>query len=288
MGGVEVAEVQVLPLSNLAVRILVGGALATAAGVASQMGGWVFAGFVALATVVAFNEWIYLRSIVGRGRTWAFIVLLAALGYALCIDPIHLVPNRQWMLLLIVPAAVQFMLTPKYVAAWDIFGRSEQALQVAKSITQGLFIVATPAIALLILRQGADGLLWVFFTFAIVWSADIAAYAVGRTVGGPKLWPAISPNKTWAGFVGACVAACGAAVAVAPYVHVAPVRAAIAGLLLGALAQGGDLFESALKRRAGVKDSGTLLPGHGGVLDRLDSLIPVAPAVAGAVALGWL
>jgi len=148
--------------------------------------------------------------------------------------------------------------------------------------------VGIASVALVGLGGPAGSLRWIVWIFAIVWSADIAAYAVGRAVGGPKLWPSVSPNKTWAGFAGACAAACGAAVLVGPYVHVAPLRAAVAGLLLGALAQGGDLFESALKRRAGVKNSGNLLPGHGGVLDRIDSLIPVAPAVAGAVALGWL
>ena len=165
----------------------------------------------------------------------------------------------------------------------------------------GLVYVAFPTLALVLLRRLPEGLGWIVYVFAIVWSADIAAYAVGRIVGGPKLWPSVSPSKTWAGFAGACLAGMAASVPVWWAIeigkagsasidkhHAFPLRATIAGLLLGALAQGGDLFESWLKRRAGVKDSGTLLPGHGGVLDRLDSLVPVAPAVAVAVWAGWL
>ena len=151
-----------------------------------------------------------------------------------------------------------------------------------------MLYVGLPALGLIWLYLLPVGRTWVEYTICVVAAADIAAYAVGRLVGGPKLWRRVSPGKTWAGLVGACLAATAASVAVTPYIHTAPTRAAIAGLLLGALAQGGDLFESWLKRRAGVKDSGTLLPGHGGVLDRLDSLIPVAPVVAGAVWLGWL
>ncbi len=167
--------------------------------------------------------------------------------------------------------------------------------------TLSALYVGLPAFALVGLRSEPFGVAWVLYTISVVCAADIAAYAVGRLAGGPKLWPRISPGKTWAGFAGACLAAMAASVAVWSLIEIGragsasidvhyhlPIRPAIAGLLLGALAQGGDLFESWLKRRAGVKDSGTLLPGHGGVLDRLDSLVPVAPVVAGAVWLGWL
>lgn len=112
---------------------------------------------------------------------------------------------------------------------------------------------------------------------ASVWAADIGAYAVGRTVGGPKLAPRLSPAKTWSGLAGAMA---GAAILLVAFVTMKgwPVagRAAVAGLVIGLLAQAGDLFESWMKRRAGVKDSGRLIPGHGGLFDRLDGLLPVA------------
>jgi phosphatidate cytidylyltransferase len=151
----------------------------------------------------------------------------------------------------------------------------------------GIGYIAAPALALAWLRGLPEGLWLVLWMFAIVWAADIGAFGVGRALGGAKLWPRISPGKTWAGFWGANVAATMASVALAERVGLPPARAAAAGLGLALVAQAGDLFESWLKRRAGVKDSGSLLAAHGGVLDRMDSLAPVAPAVAAGVALGW-
>ncbi len=124
----------------------------------------------------------------------------------------------------------------------------------------------------------------------MVWATDIAAFFAGRGMGGPRLAPAISPNKTVAGLIGGVIAAAvaGAVVAVILDARWAadalPFLLAGLGAILAVLAQAGDLFESWLKRRAGVKDSGTLLPGHGGVLDRLDGLVPVAVVVALIVA----
>lgn len=151
----------------------------------------------------------------------------------------------------------------------------------------GIAYIAAPALALAWLRGLPEGLWLVLWMFAIVWAADVGAYAVGRALGGAKLWPRISPGKTWAGFWGANIAATLASLALAERVGLSPGRAAAAGLGLALVAQAGDLFESWLKRRAGVKDSGSLLAAHGGVLDRMDSLAPVAPAVAAGVALGW-
>jgi phosphatidate cytidylyltransferase len=124
---------------------------------------------------------------------------------------------------------------------------------------------------------------------AIVWAADIFAFAVGNILKGPKLWPRFSPNKTWSGFLGGLAAAALAAMIV---VAVAkgegdPTRgwAAVIGLLVGLFTMGGDLWESMLKRRFGVKDSGQLIPGHGGLLDRVDGLMFGALAMAAARAV---
>ncbi|MGN6155349.1 MAG: phosphatidate cytidylyltransferase [Sphingomicrobium sp.] len=153
----------------------------------------------------------------------------------------------------------------------------------------GFFYAALAALALLWIRERADDqhglrlLLWVFIT---VWSVDIGAYFSGRAIGGPKLAPAISPGKTWAGFYGGVAAATLLGGAWALSMGLNPVLLLLAPLFAAA-AQGGDLFESWLKRRAGVKDSGRWLPGHGGVFDRVDGLLPVAiltaiAAIAGA------
>jgi phosphatidate cytidylyltransferase len=110
----------------------------------------------------------------------------------------------------------------------------------------------------------------IFALFAIVWSTDTGAYGFGRWIGGPKLLPSVSPNKTWAGFVGGCVAGC-AAVGILAAALAKPVAAwMVLGVLTAVVAQGGDLLESMAKRYFGVKDTAGFIPGHGGVLDRLD------------------
>ncbi len=123
---------------------------------------------------------------------------------------------------------------------------------------------------------GMEAMLWLF---AVVWGTDVMALVGGRLIGGPRLAPAISPAKTWSGCIVGVVAGALLGVAVTPY----PGRLGIAfalGLVGGAVAQAGDLFESALKRRFGVKDSGSVIPGHGGVMDRLDGFIAAATFAA--------
>ena len=149
----------------------------------------------------------------------------------------------------------------------------------------GFVYCLLPAVALLWIREraeyqgigsGFDLLIWVFL---VVWSTDIGASFAGRAIGGPKLAPALSPNKTIAGLIGGVVAAALIAGAWASAVDLPRALLWLAPPLAVA-AQAGDLFESGLKRRAGVKDSGTWLPGHGGLLDRLDGLVPVAVLTA--------
>ena len=119
------------------------------------------------------------------------------------------------------------------------------------------------------------------FLFAVVWSTDIGAYIFGRVIGGPKLAPRISPNKTWSGLLGGMFLAAflGYDIALAFGAKQAWVALPLA-VGLAAVAQLGDLYKSHFKRRAGVKDSGTMIPGHGGVLDRIDGLVFAAVALA--------
>lgn len=139
-------------------------------------------------------------------------------------------------------------------------------------IAGGVLYAGLPLMATLLLRADpAFGLAAILLIFAVVWSTDIAGYFVGRAIGGRKLAPRISPGKTWAGAIGGAVVAVLAAAAVAaltPSVPVLPLAAL--GLLLSAASQAGDLFESFVKRRFGAKDAGNLIPGHGGVMDRID------------------
>ncbi|NQW09677.1 MAG: phosphatidate cytidylyltransferase [Alphaproteobacteria bacterium] len=145
--------------------------------------------------------------------------------------------------------------------------------------------ITIPAIAVLWMRELPSlGLETVVWAIATVVAVDVGAYAAGRTIGGPRLWPRVSPSKTWAGLAGGAVAA----------VVVAGITTAVIGdarllvlvpvaIVLALTAQVGDLLESSVKRRFEVKDSGVLIPGHGGVLDRVDGQLTVLPLVAAAV-----
>ncbi|MBI1776360.1 MAG: phosphatidate cytidylyltransferase [Proteobacteria bacterium] len=174
------------------------------------------------------------------------------------------------------------------VAAILVYGagrRSQAALP--GWLAAGTLALAIPCVSFLWIRfdalAGRDLTLWLL---AAVWATDIGAYAAGRTIGGPKLWPQVSPRKTWAGLLGGMASAALVSVLAAWWLEQGNIwLAQAAGILLAGVAQLGDLAESALKRHFGVKDSGRLIPGHGGLLDRVDGLIATAPAVA---VLTWL
>lgn len=127
-------------------------------------------------------------------------------------------------------------------------------------------------------HNGDQALLWLVIT---IWCSDTAAFAVGKLIGGPKFAPKISPAKTWAGFCGAIGMSCIIGIMFASYFSVKNVALFVStAVLLGALSQVSDLLESWIKRKAGIKDSGRLIPGHGGILDRTDSFILTAPTLA--------
>ncbi len=154
------------------------------------------------------------------------------------------------------------------------------------SLRQGGFAAAgvpyagIGGIALLWLRQQPAGLADTVFLILVVWGTDIGAYVTGRLLGGPKLAPRISPGKTWAGSLGALLIAGGIGALLAGLIQGAPVFAFAAGVLLSLCGQAGDLLESAIKRKVGVKDSGRTIPGHGGLFDRLDGFLAAAPVAA--------
>ena len=198
---------------------------------------------------------------------------------------------------------------------WDILLLSPLILGIPlilrKDMRQGLASVAASgfgivyigaSLSLLIaMRWNFDRAFLVIFILLSVWAGDIAAYYVGKNLGRHRLAPVVSPNKTWEGAVASVLASVGVAILVVHYRHevtewftfaglfrsdvlglqwsVSPVQAVVLGVLTNVAAQFGDLFESALKRGANVKDSGTLLPGHGGVLDRIDALLFAIPVV---------
>jgi phosphatidate cytidylyltransferase len=149
-------------------------------------------------------------------------------------------------------------------------------------LAAGIAYAAVLLFAPLILRRDpALGLAAILFLFAVVWATDIAAYFAGRAIGGPKLWPLVSPKKTWSGAIGGTLGGIAAGVLTVRLmgVHVTAMLVLVAGLL-SVMAQAGDLLESAVKRHFGAKDAGQIIPGHGGLMDRLDGFLTAAAAAA--------
>ena len=187
-----------------------------------------------------------------------------------------------------------------FVLAWMAMGVGALAAAlVARGVAErpadaayGVFYIGPAALCLVWLRATNQGVWWTLMLFACTWGADIGAFAVGSIFKGPKLWPRFSPNKTWSGFCGGLATAMGAGTAMAslPYFQLSLWAAALIGLAVGLATMAGDLWESALKRRFGVKDSGDIIPGHGGLLDRVDGLMFAVVVMAGARLaneIGW-
>ncbi len=173
------------------------------------------------------------------------------------------------------------------ISEWGALARAIGQTSGAKGglILAGLvYIIA--AIVALTLIENVMGFAGTLVIMALVWATDIGAYFAGRTIGGPKIAPAISPSKTWSGLIGGMIAASllmwiaqrnnWLRANVAEYPDYLQMISPLSGAGIAIVAQAGDFLESGMKRRAGVKDSGTLIPGHGGLFDRLDGLLPVA------------
>lgn len=231
-------------------------------------GVWPFLGLVAVLVVLMAHEWAALV----HGGDFRQFLLHALAGLAAALAGL-LVMLPQMALVVLAAWAASLALAWRD-GRWGFYH------------VLGVPYIALPAFAMIILRgDPAWGALAVVFLLVVVWTADTAAYVAGRAIGGPKLAPVVSPNKTWAGFVGAMA---GGALAAALFGLAASLTwwpLVLMGALLGAVEQGGDLLESAAKRRVGVKDSGALIPGHGGVLDRVDGLL--AAALAGLIIGAW-
>lgn len=253
-----------LTANNLLLRVVSAAVLAPLALVAAYIGGLPFALFWGIAALVVLWEWMTLVV----GPNYRLLVLSCAAAIAVA----------DFLAWLGRPVTALFMVGLGALAG-AIFAPSERRLWVIAGAGYAGGMVLAPVF----LRADAGfGFAVILLVFAIVWTTDVLGYFAGRAFGGPKLWPAVSPKKTWSGAIAGTVGAVAVALLVAAQFGSFDRIAIIAvALLLSIMAQAGDLFESWVKRRFDAKDSSHIIPGHGGVMDRLDGFW--AAAVVGCV-----
>lgn len=257
-------------MSNLRLRILSALVMAPAVLLLTWLGGFPFRLLVVAAGIAIFYEWAHMAGL-ARNRA-------AGAAYGLLLAVPLLMTGAG-----VSPDVALVALLPVVFAALAVGSFAGQGAWGAA----GIAYAAVPCIAFAALRDtGASGLAAIGFLFAVVWATDVFAYFVGRAVGGPRLAPSISPGKTWSGAAGGAVFGVLAGTALALAIGAEHWRIlAVASLFLSVASQIGDLFESWIKRRFGAKDSSRLIPGHGGVMDRVDGLVAAATAL---YVVGWM
>jgi phosphatidate cytidylyltransferase len=253
-----------LSASNLALRILSAVILAPLAFLAAYLGGVPFAIFWTVAALAVLWEWITM--VAGP----SYRLMFSACGGAIAVAGFVAWLGR--------PIAALLMVGLGALAA-AIFAPRERRLWVTAGIGySGALLLA----AMFLRADDVLGFAGILMLFAIVWTTDILGYFAGRAFGGPKVWPAISPKKTWSGAIAGALGAMIVAIAVSGlFGSFNKLAIVIVALLLSVLAQLGDFFESWVKRQFGAKDSSNFIPGHGGVMDRLDGFW--AAALAGCL-----
>ena len=257
--------------TDLRTRVISALVMVAAAVAALVVGGAPFIVFWLAAAVAMVWEW---QRLVGPERRLPRIVIGAA---ALAIACAFAAQNGADIALLILAAGA---LIVGWLGAPGLRIWAGAGVLYAGALVLSIAAIRPPLPALIEPPYNLRAILWLF---AVVWGTDVMAYFGGRLIGGPKLWPRVSAGKTWSGTIVGIVsgALLGLAVAaIMPVGRVAVVPLLLVGLAAGAAAQAGDLLESSVKRRFGVKDSSQLIPGHGGVMDRLDGFIAAALFVA--------
>jgi phosphatidate cytidylyltransferase len=239
---------------NLVIRVIVALVLAPVAIAIAFAGGWLWAALVTLATIGLYVEWL---GIVGAARETGVVasgvVALAIAGLGLALGRID-----ESLIALAVGLAVVALLSPER-RRWTMAGF--------------LYAAAAEVASVLVRLDQTDGFIALILILLVVWVTDIGGYFAGRGIGGPKLWPRVSPKKTWAGAIGGFMASLVISGGFAAFGFGKTGPVLLLGAILSIASQLGDLFESAVKRRFGVKDSSHIIPGHGGLLDRLDGYV---------------
>ena len=256
---------------ELVSRIISALVLAALALFADYLGGALFSAFWVGAAVLVFYEWLGLVGVHGRNKVSIFLLGVATLSISAYFAHDEL-DNLNRIYVPVIGALVGIIIL------------SRRSLRQSLWSCAGLIYSSVLVVSLIALRgNSTEGFLAILWLFGVVWAADIGAFFVGRSLGGPKLWPSISPKKTWSGFIGGVFLGAVAGFLVATIgqellsvVWFQGVEVFVFSLGGALISQAGDLFESALKRRFHQKDSGHLIPGHGGIMDRLDSFVAAA------------
>jgi phosphatidate cytidylyltransferase len=239
---------------NLLLRVAAASVLAPLTIVTAYAGGWLWSALVTLAAIGLYLEWL---TVVGTAHQLRITVsgsaALAIAGWCLAAGKINLS-----LAALALGLAVVVLLSPQrrgWSAAGFLYAAAAQTASVVARLDQ------------------AEGFVALIFVLLVVWASDIGGYVAGRGIGGPRLWPRISPKKTWAGAVGGFAGSLVIAGGFAAFGVGRPLPLLVLAAILSIASQLGDLFESAVKRRFGVKDSSHIIPGHGGLMDRLDGFV---------------
>jgi phosphatidate cytidylyltransferase len=242
------------PSRNLLLRVAAAAVLVPLALVCAYVGGWLWTVMVTLAVIGLYIEWLMVVGAARATRPAATgAVALALIGVCLSLARLD-----AGLLVAVLGLAGVALLSQQH-RGWT---------------TAGLLYAGAAQFAAVLLRADREmGFAALIFVLLVVWATDTGGYFAGRGIGGPKLWPRVSPNKTWAGAVGGFAGSLAVAGGFAGLGIGRALPLLFLGAVLSVAGQLGDLFESAVKRRFGVKDSSHLIPGHGGLMDRLDGLV---------------
>jgi phosphatidate cytidylyltransferase len=252
--------------NNLLLRIIAALVMAPLAIAIAYVGGWLWTGLVTVASIGLYIEWLTIIDARKPRLVLVGVLILLAVGW---VDVGHI--NGIYLSALVVLGVFAVGLLSSDRRLWTAVG---MGYALAASI-------GSSAVRL----DPLWGIAALMLVLLVVWATDIGGYFAGRLIGGPKLWPQVSPKKTWAGAIGGFAASLGVAAGFAAFGLGKILPMLLLGAVLSIASQLGDLFESAVKRRFGVKDSSHIIPGHGGLLDRLDGFVA---AIVLAALFGFL